>query len=132
MKKRRDSLKKGKPPVSLLAEYPPAKDSTAREVPNAGLVKLEVFNPSGVFEVTELHAPRLLDLSGKTIGELGDGLWEDRRIFPVIRELLRKRFHDVKFIPFTEFPYGYEIDDNEVAAMVKERGCEGVIVASAG
>ena len=92
---------------------------------------LEVFEPTGSFEVNELHAPRLADLNGKTICELGNAKWEDHRIFPVLRELLKKRFPDIKIIPYTDFTYGYEIDDDQVAAMVQKRGGQGVIVASA-
>jgi hypothetical protein len=94
-------------------------------------ITLEVFDPTGSIEVTELHAPRLNSLKGKTICELGNGKWEDHRIFPVLRELLKKRFPDIKIIPYTDFTYGYEIDDDQVAAMVREKGGQGVIVASA-
>ncbi len=60
---------------------------------------LEVYDPTGTIEMTELYAPRLADLSGKTICELSDLTWEDHRTFPLIRELLQKRFPDVKIIP---------------------------------
>ena len=52
----------------------------------------EVFAPTGALEVTNLHAPRLAGLNGKTICELGNAKWEDHRIFTVNRELLKKRF----------------------------------------
>jgi len=91
----------------------------------------EVFAPTGALELTNLHAPRLAGLNGKTICELGNAKWEDHRIFPVIRELLKKRFPDVKIIPFKEFPHGYLIDDDQVAAMIREKGGQGVILASA-
>ncbi len=94
-------------------------------------IALEVFDPTGSFEVKELHAPRLTDLHGKTICELGNAKWEDHRIFPVLREQMKMRFPDIKIIPYTEFTYGYEIDDDLVAAMVRKRGGQGVIVASA-
>jgi len=95
-----------------------------------GAVVLKVFDPTGSVEVTQLHAPRLDDLNGKTICELGNGKWEDHRIFPVVRELLVKRYPDIKIIPYTEFTYGYDIDDDQVAAMVKDKGAQGVILAS--
>ena len=105
--------------------------ATSRAGPQgAGDVVLEVYDPTGSIEVTQLHAPRLPDLNGRTICELGNGKWEDHRIFPVVRELLKKRYPDIKIIPFTEFTYGYDIDDDTVAAMVKAKGGEAAIIAS--
>ncbi len=40
---------------------------------------LEVFDPSGLTEVTELHAPRLETLEGKRIGLLPDDMWQAHR-----------------------------------------------------
>ena len=100
-------------------------------------VTLELYDPTGAVEVTQLHAPRLADLHGKTICELSDGTWEDHRTFPLIRELLQKQFPTAKFIPYTEFPHGsgstgYLIDDDKVAEMVKKKGCQAVITGNAG
>jgi hypothetical protein len=41
-----------------------------------GTVKLETPDSTGAIEVTQLHAPRLANLSGKTICELSNGAWE--------------------------------------------------------
>ena len=96
-------------------------------------VELEVLDPTGAREITSLHAPRLTDLNGKTICELSNGLWEHHRIFPLIRELLKKQFPDVKIIPYTEFPVGKGgIDDEKIADAVKEKGGEAVITGIAG
>ena len=102
----------------------------AAVVRGAAAVELEVYDPTGAIEVTQVHAPRLADLNGKTVCELGNGKWEDHRIFPVLREALKKRYPDINIIPFTEFTYGYEIDDEAVAAMVKAKGGQAAIVAS--
>ena len=56
-------------------------------------VTLQVHNPTGVIEVVQTHAPRLSDLNGRTIGELSNGVWDDQRTFPFLREQLSKRFH---------------------------------------
>ncbi|MFC1861805.1 hypothetical protein ACFLX6_00720, partial [Chloroflexota bacterium] len=40
---------------------------------------IEVYDPTGTIEITQLYAPRLADLSGKTICELSNSSWEDRR-----------------------------------------------------
>lgn len=92
---------------------------------------LEVYNPTGAIETTELHAPRLADLQGKTICELSDRVWEDYRIFPRIRELLRKRFPDVKIVPYTEFPNIYGIEDHVLVDMIKQKGGQAAIVGNA-
>ena len=94
-------------------------------------VSLEVYDPTGMVERTVCHAPRLADLSGKTICELSDLQWEDYRTFPQIRELLQKRFPDAKIIPYTEFPGAYGVDAEALAKLIKEKGCEAVIVGNA-
>ena len=94
---------------------------------------LKVYNPTGAFEVTQLHAPRLPDLRGKTICELSNGGWEDHRIFPAIRELLAKQFPDAKFIPLDKFPIGTEnIDKDSTIDLVVKTGCQAVITGMAG
>ena len=94
-------------------------------------VSLEVYNPAGTIEITELYAPRLAELSGKTICELSDLTWEDRRTFPRIRELLQKRFPDIKIVPYTEFPGIYGVEADVLAKVLKEKGCDGAIVGNA-
>lgn len=95
------------------------------------LVSLEVYDPTGKQEVTELHAPRLPSLNGKTICELSNSSWEARRTFPFIRELLQKQFPDLKIIPFSELPDTYGIDETLLASKLKELHCDGAIVGNA-
>ncbi len=98
-----------------------------------GQVTLEVLNPTGAVETTHLHAPRLDTLAGKTISELWNGTFEGNSSFPVIRESLQKQFPDLKIIPYSEFPVGIsEIDTDKAADLVKQKGCQGVIVGNAG
>lgn len=95
-------------------------------------ITLEVYNPCMATEVDSLHANRLDTLSGKTICQLSNGSWEDFRIFPLIRELLQKRFPDAKIVPYTEFPVGSdEIDVEGIEKLVKGKGCDCVIVGNA-
>ena len=99
----------------------------------AGPVTLEVYNPTGAFEVAELHAPRLDTLAGKTICELSNGSWQAHRAFLLIRELLLQQFPDATIVPYTEFPTGIgPIDTDETAKMLKEKGCQAAIVGNAG
>jgi hypothetical protein len=94
---------------------------------------LNVYNPTGGFEVTQLHAPRLPDLKGKTICELSNGAWEDHRILPAIREALAKQIPDAKFIPLDQFPIGSEnVDKDSTIDLVVKKGCQAVITGMAG
>ncbi|MBI2957481.1 MAG: hypothetical protein HYY32_01440 [Chloroflexi bacterium] len=93
-------------------------------------MKLEVFYPTGSpVEASSLpHAPRLADLKGKTIGEVSNGMWEDSRTFPLIRKLLKQRFPDIRFVPYTDMPAGvHEIDIDQIGEMVAAKGCHAVI-----
>ena len=99
-------------------------------------MQLEVFDPRGsALDAKKYdYAPRLADLNGKTIGEISNRMWESDRIFPLIRDLLKKRYPDIKFVPYTEFPSGVDgISDNEdLGELVLAKGCDAVIGASAG
>lgn len=79
-------------------------------------------------------ANRLPDLNGKTIGEISNRAWEADRIFPFVRELLKKRYPDIKFVEYTEFPNGSAnlVDNEELADMVIAKGCDAVIGGAAG
>ena|SRR3972149_5413086 len=92
---------------------------------------LEIANLSGAVEIKNLHAPRLPNFEGKTIGELSNRLWEATRIFPFLRDLLLDKFPGLKVIPYTEFPRVYEFEPAMLAKMLKERGCDAVIVGNA-
>ena len=92
---------------------------------------LEVYDPAGTVDLTEKHAPRLETLSGKTICELSDRMWEDSRTFPHIRKILQSRFPDAKIIPFTEFPGVYGVTDEALAEAVRKSGCDGTVVGNA-
>ena len=97
-------------------------------------VSLEVYDPSGTIEITELYAHRLKNLDGKTICELSNYSWEYDRTFPMIREVLQRRFRDVKIIPYTEFPDISSIKANvfpQLLRLLREKGCDGIIVGNA-
>jgi hypothetical protein len=98
----------------------------------AGPAVLEVYDPTGVMEVTEVHAPRLDTLEGKIIAELSNDTWQAHRVLPEIRRLLQERFPNAQFIPYTEFPTGNEgIDTEEAAARVARAGAHAVIIGNA-
>ena len=95
-------------------------------------VTLEVYDPTGRVEVTQVHAPRLDTLEGKTICELSAEQWGTWRTFPEIRKHLQELFPTATFIPYTEFPKGVKgIDSKEIADIVAEKGCDAVIIGNA-
>jgi hypothetical protein len=105
----------------------------------AGLVKLEVFNPLSDIAVTGGNAARLDTLNGKTICEVyTTGDYGGDRTFPVIRELLQKRFPDVKIVPYTEFAVGQPKANprwgplDKVAEILGEKECDGVLLGNGG
>jgi len=116
---------------------PPAEECPPCPTPaaagEAGPVTLELFDPSGAFEVVDMHAPRLESLEGKTICEISNGSWEDERTFPLIRELLQEQFPTATFVPYTEFPVGTaEIQEPGLDELAMSKGCDAAIVGNAG
>ena len=96
---------------------------------------IEVFNPCGntLGKNKFNYARRLDDLNGKTIGEISNMLWESHRIFPLIRDLLKRRYPEVRFVPYTELPHGADdiVDNEEIGDIVAAKKCDAVIGASA-
>lgn len=97
-------------------------------------VDLEVFNPSGNQEITQLFAPRLSTLEGKTVAFLAcDPVkWQPHRIFPVIMEEFKKLYPTIKFLPMDEFTRSTNISSDSVIKTVADRGADAVITGSAG
>lgn len=92
-------------------------------------MKLTLLSPRGTMDARLPHAPRLDTLAGKTICELSNASWEYNRVFPLVRELLQKRYPTLKIVPYSETTADRQDIDNleNVARMVKEKGCHGVI-----
>ncbi len=116
--------------VTFVAITAPA--ATAQAPAATTPVTLEVYDPSGAFEVTQLFAPRLDDLNGKTICEVSDNLWETQRTFPLIRSLLQKQYPTMKIIPYDQMPEATTDAASGLGDKVKKVGCQGVIVGNAG
>ncbi len=94
-------------------------------------VIMEVYNPTGAVQVKLLHAPRMRELENMTICELSDHMWESHRTFPVLRELLNRRFPKATVVPYNELPNAYGVDSASLEKMIREKGCDGVIVGNA-
>jgi hypothetical protein len=103
--------------------------------------EIEVISPLGGQRHQEKSFAKRLDtLNGKTVCELWNADFKGDFTFPIYRELLKERFPDVKFIPYTEFPcsslrgtpaHQRELDQR-MAALAKEKGCDAVITGNGG
>ncbi len=93
----------------------------------------EVVSPVGMYVgATQPIAPRLPDLNGKTVGEVWNGMFRGDATFPILRQLLKKRYPDITFVPYTEFPtFLPAVNIDTAAANLKETlsryGCDAII-----
>src|SRR5512139_3429449 len=76
-------------------------------------------------------APRIADLSGKTICELSDYGFRAEEIFPLIRASLSERYPGIKFIEYETFGNTHGPQEAEIIATLADRlrqcGCDAVI-----
>jgi hypothetical protein len=96
------------------------------------MVKLEFFDPSGVTEYKQAHAPRLESLTGKRIGLLSNDQWQSYRMLPMIHDWLKQDFHDIEVLAADAFPQGTSfIGTEETAQLVERSGVDAVIIGNA-
>jgi hypothetical protein len=67
---------------------------------------MEVYDPSGSTEITQLHAPRLDSLDGKKIGLLSNDAWQAHRTLPLVGQMIKAEFPTAEIVPYEEFPMG--------------------------
>jgi hypothetical protein len=103
--------------------------------------KYEVVSPLGEREIKWIDmAPRLDTLEGKTVCELWNESFKSNITFPVIRELLQKKYPGVKIVPYSEMPPHHMLENPGVTnpasealvAALKEKGCDAVISGNGG
>ncbi|MBI2906175.1 MAG: hypothetical protein HYX92_00820 [Chloroflexi bacterium] len=96
----------------------------------------KVLSPLGEPTIEKIAgAPRLSDLNGKTVCEVWNGGFMGHVAFPIIRELLRKRYPDVKIVTYDEFPIHYTVGStqqliertNTTLALARQKGCDALI-----
>ena len=93
---------------------------------------LEVFDPSGATEVTKLHARRLEQLDGKTIGFISNDMWQAHRMLPLLRDWLAENHPSATLIPETEFPMGNTLmDTEETVDQLEAAGVDAAIIGNA-
>ncbi len=76
-------------------------------------------------------SPPISDLSGKTVGEMWDYLFKGDSMFTILREKLRARYPDIKFVDYSEFGNTHGPKEREVVGKLpealREHGCDIVI-----
>jgi hypothetical protein len=108
----------------------------------------EVVRPIGESDKKTTNvAARLPDLNGKTICELSSNIYNAHISFPIIREMLKVRYPDIKIIPYTEIneslpqstivtysgdPELQEEKERAVIKIAREKGCEAFIIGNGG
>ena len=93
---------------------------------------LEVYDPSGATEITQLHASRLTSLANKNVAMLSDDMWQAHRMLPLIQAYLEATYPGIEVIPAAEFPMGNTAMDRDATAdLLVERGIDAVVVGNA-
>ncbi len=100
-----------------------------------------VISPIGSESAQQKNlAKRLETLNGKTVCEVWNEDFKGDIMFPIYRELLKKRFPDVKIVPYTDLPvaslkgttsYRREVLQ-QIVACLSEKGADAVIAGNGG
>lgn len=95
----------------------------------------EVVWPLGKSVVAPAIEPTvpISDLNGKTVAELWDWLFKGPEMFAIIRQRLRERFPDVRFVDYETFGNIHATNEGEILSslpeMLRRHGCDAVITA---
>src|SRR3954462_4829438 len=96
------------------------------------MIRLEFYDPSGVTEIAQQHAPRLESLNGKRIGFVSNDQWQAYRMLPELKDYLREDFSDIEVLPLDTFARGTDvIGTEENARHVRDSGVDAVIIGNA-
>ncbi len=80
--------------------------------------------------------PRVSDLTNKTVCELSDYGFKSEEIFPIVREVLQKRYAGINFIEYTGFGRISGVKEDELMASLPEylraNGADAVITGVGG
>jgi hypothetical protein len=81
-------------------------------------------------------APALVDLNGKTVCELWDGVFRGDEIFPILRSELQKRFPGVNIIDYKTMGNTHDANEREyvanLPALLRQHGAHAAISAVGG
>ena len=78
-------------------------------------------------------APALVDLNGKTVCELWDGVFRGDEIYPILRSELQKKFPGVKIVDYKTMGNTHDTNEREyvanLAGLLRQHGAHAVISA---
>jgi hypothetical protein len=98
-------------------------------------ISIEVYEPTGAgaMAITNMFAPRLTTLDGKTIALMAcdASKWQTFRILPYVSALIQKKYPTAKFVPMTEFTQGLGVDSEADAKKAIDKGANAMIDAFA-
>lgn len=96
------------------------------------MTELDVYDPTGATEVSELHAPRLAQLAGRTVAFLSNDMWQAHRMLPALRDYLTAEIPGITTIPETDLPMGnVAIDREQTVDDLVARGVDAVVIGNA-
>ena len=104
------------------------------ESPTRAEVSYEVVWPSGkcVSEQVDLASP-VLDLNGKTVCEIWDGVFKGDQMYPIINEALRSKYPDIRIIDCATMGNSHGTNEREYVAdlpnLLREFSADAVISA---
>ena len=94
----------------------------------------EVVWPSGRFVSEQVDlASGVVDLNGKTVCEIWDGVFKGDKMFPIINEELRRKYPDVRIIDCVTMGNSHGTNEREYVAdlpnLLREFSADAVISA---
>lgn len=101
-------------------------------------VKFEVVSPIGEPKAQpEPPSTKISDFRGKTICQVWNAEFRADQVFTALTDLLKKRFPDIKVIPWTDVPTTQQRMDvnknmEDLRAAYLQKGCDAVITATGG
>jgi hypothetical protein len=104
---------------------------------NAERMTYEVVRPTGEVTVKPARLAAPLDsLDGKTICEAYNNMFQGDKTFPRIREILKRRFPNLKIVPYSEFPpldiVRIEDELRRIPDVLRQKQCDALIAGNGG
>jgi hypothetical protein len=103
--------------------------------------EFKVVSPLGEVTVEDIPmSPRSDTLDGKTVCMVANRSFKSTTTLPVIAELLLKKYHKAKVVPYTELPTSFKApapgittpQREALVAAYKEKGCDAVVSGNGG
>ena len=101
---------------------------------NTAEAAFEVVWPLGKLAAKPVvSAPPIVDLNGKTVCELWDGVFRGDEIYPILRAELQKQFPGVKIVDYKTMGNTHDRNEREYVAnlpgLLRQHGVDAVISA---